>query len=299
MKRKHHGLSRLLLCALIGVALAYAIPGHSPASAVPAPAQVATGFHEVALQGFGDFQNSWPWSGAWFKGRLYIGTARNIGCAQAVGQTYPPTDTQVTCPPLLHNLPPTLGAQIWSVDPTSAPVLTQSNWTMNYSSPITVPMTIDGTATTGPRDYGYRGMSVFANLFDRPALYVSGMGMSGIAPPTQALPPSLLSSTDGVNFQAVPSAPGTTMGDINALTSTFGLLSGMRDQASFEGVFYVTITNGQGDGTIFASATPKLGDNTFKQITPPNMAVWSLQPFNHHLYFGVASTAGYSVWRTD
>lgn len=295
----HRGLYRLSLSALIGAAFTVIMPSHAPAAGPSVRGVVATGFHQVALQGFGDFQNTWPWSGAWYNGRLYIGTDRNTACTQALGATYPPTDTQVTCPPLASALPPTLGAQIWSVDPSSAPVLTQTNWVMNYTSPITAPMTIDHTAVMGPRDYGFRGMSVYTETDGTQALYVSGMGMAGIAPRKRALPPSLLRSTDGVNFQAVPADPGTTMGDINSLTTTNTLPSGMRGQASVHGYFYVTIANGVGNGTVFASATPQLGNNTFQQITPKSMSVYEIESFNNHLYIGVASNSGYQVWRTD
>ena len=38
---------------------------------------------KIATGGFGDFQNSYSWSMAWFKGKLYVGTARSFHCVEA------------------------------------------------------------------------------------------------------------------------------------------------------------------------------------------------------------------------
>src|ERR671938_897318 len=37
----------------------------------------------IADHGFGDERNSYAWSMAWFKGRLYVGTARSEFCVEA------------------------------------------------------------------------------------------------------------------------------------------------------------------------------------------------------------------------
>ena len=36
----------------------------------------------IAANGFGDARNSYVWSMAWFKGRLYVGTARSAMCVE-------------------------------------------------------------------------------------------------------------------------------------------------------------------------------------------------------------------------
>jgi len=253
--------------ALGAIAAALAIPSHVPAAAT-APLPV-TSFHEVALQGFGDYQNSWPWSAAWYKGRLYVGTDRNEMCvASADAVPYPPVDPDLHCPgapPTLQSLVPTLGAQIWSVDPSTTSSITQSNWTENYVSPLTVSIPMSNQIIMAPRDAGFRGMSVFTEQDGTQSLYASGVSLKGLAG-TAALPPSLLRSSDGVSFQAVPADPGTTMGDINVLTTTAVSPCCMRGQASFRGYFYVNIVSGIGSGSLFASPTPQVGNDSFAQI---------------------------------
>lgn len=42
------------------------------------------GFSRIATGGFGDPNNSFPWSMKWFKGKLYVGTGRLVGCVTAL-----------------------------------------------------------------------------------------------------------------------------------------------------------------------------------------------------------------------
>jgi hypothetical protein len=58
----------------------------------------------IAPQGFGDRQNSWAWSMAWFNGNLLVGTARSEQCITDLSNTrspsepYPPKDPDISCP---------------------------------------------------------------------------------------------------------------------------------------------------------------------------------------------------------
>lgn len=298
--------------------------GTSASLSASAPSTLTAGmFHEVALPGFGDPANSWAWSMAWFKGKLYVGTNRNYTCVSSAlwylllppgSSPYPPNDPNVQCPssgpgitPTVQDLPPTLGAQIWAVDPnvvTPTTSLTQADWTNVYSSSISVPMTVAGHVVMGPRDMAFRGMTVYTERDGQQALYISGVGMKPLAGP-KAPPPSLLRTTDGVHFQAVPADPGTTMGSINTKPDIVGV-SGqadgccMRGSVSYNGKFYILIGDIQGGGTVFVSSDPRLGDNSFQRFTPLGMQVFELQPFNGHLYLGVQSySGGYTVMQTD
>ncbi len=98
----------------------------------------------------------------------------------------------------------------------------------------------------------------------------------------------------------MPAAPGTTLGNINVLTTTWETdPCCFRGSASYRGYFYTTIVDSTGSGSLFASPHPGLGNNTFKQITPQTMPVYEFQPFNGHMYVSNNSSTGYSVWRTD
>ena len=267
----------------------------SPTAAAP---MIGKNFRPVALPGFGDIANDWAWSSAYYHGRVYIGTGRYITCSIAATRgAYPPASSGVPCPTTTAQLYPQMAAQIWSVDPSSTGAITQTNWTLNYTAPLTVPMVISGTHTTvnGPVDSAWRGMSVYTDpQTNAQSLYASGVGF-GFA----NVPPTLLNS-DGTTFKGVPQNPGTTMGDINRLTTTVSPNNvGMRSQAQFGSTFYVVITGAIGGGTLFASPTPALGNNTFQQITPKTMSVWEVEPFNGHLYISYATPQGYGVVRTD
>lgn len=284
-----------ITCVGLAVSLSSLPPLATPAAS--AASNTAGQFHEVALQGFGDPNNSEAWSAAWYSNKLYVGTNRDLNCLAPPPAHYPPP---TPCPPSTADLTSTLGGQIWALDPTMTYTrpLTQSDWTQVFSSPVSVPITIAGVATIGPRDLGFRGMSVYTETDGTPSLYVGGAGLAGLAGPS-AMPPSLLRSADGVTFQAVPADPGTTMGDLTSLTTTIPGLSSIRGEASFNGHLFVTVGTPRGSGALFSSADPQLGDNSFQQITPPTMTVYEIQPFNGHLYLGMAGPNGYSVYQTD
>ncbi len=282
-----------------------------PARAFAAPARptqtsgaLPGDFHEVALQGFGERANSEAWSMAWFNNHLFVGTARNLSCVKAAiayissGGTapYPPRDHDILCPgspPTVPDLPPTLGAQIWALTPTVSPSITQSNWGLAYQSPLTNTFTLLGQQVTGPRSMGYRGMSVFTDTHHAPTLFISGVSMKALQGHS-APPPDLLGTTDGISFTAVPSDPGTVMGDIN-----LGGNCCLRDQVEYNGKLYVVITNLVGTGVIYAAGSPWRGNNAFQQFSPITMSVIPLAVFNGHLYLGTQESDGYRVYRTD
>ncbi len=263
-------------------------------------------FNEVALQGFGDRANSEAWSMAWFNGHLFVGTARNLGCFKdAMGylagqRPYPPSDKDILCPgnpPTLSALPPTLGAQVWSLPlPANGPI-TQSDWTLAYQSPLTNTFKMQGQRVAGPPAMGFRGMGIFNDGQHAPTLYLSGVSLRGIQGPS-APPPPLVGTTDGHTFAQVPADPGTVMGDINR----DGHRCCLRDSLEYNGKFYVAITGMSGAGDVFAASSPQDGDNAFQQmtpITPITMSTEAMAVFNGHLYVGGGSPQGYRVWRTD
>lgn len=296
---------RLSILAAVSIAVATIGASHLPVTtttAAAAPVLTQNDFHDVTAQGFGDPANSWAWSMAWYNSRLYVGTNRYFDCAERYMFhelvpwlfPYPVPDPALVCPsvspgvtPTVQALVPTLGAEIWSIDPSTTP-LTTSNWSMVYQSPLTVPITLNNTSLMGPRDMGFRDTSIYDDGDPNgPALYVSGVGIASVAGTTNTVPPpSLLRTTDGTHFAPVPADPGTTLGDLGASQSS------MRGQVSYNGEFYLIIGDIYGAGSVYVSPTPNLGGSSFQQVTPADMKVFEMATFNGHLYLGVQSHKG-------
>ena len=133
------------------------------AAAAPAP---------IAQDGFGDARNSYAWSMAWFKGALYVGTARSAMCVENATIAYYLPDAGfysrepmpgVTCPPSIHDAD--LRAEIWRYEPANG------RWTRVYRSPRVPNPRARGRLVA--RDIGYRGMLVRTERGGRKALYVT------------------------------------------------------------------------------------------------------------------------------
>ena len=85
-------------------------------------------FAKVASGGFGDPHNSYAWSMEWFKGRLYVGTNRDIlwMFARLGDHTY--LDPYPV--PLLPRVEMDLRGQIWCYTPETG------SWEQVYTSPL-------------------------------------------------------------------------------------------------------------------------------------------------------------------
>ena len=237
---------------------------------------------QVNENGFGDRHNSLAWSMMWWRGQLYVGTSRAAFCLRALGWQgpYPPTDPDVECAPDPADLP--LAAEIWRYTPESG------DWDRVYRSPDDVPYP-DRPGRFIARDIGYRDMIVFREPDGTEALYVSGVSARFLGPSLP--PPRLLRSTDGTTFEAVPQAPGTVLGDIDA--------NNFRSLAVYGGRLYVTAGTIWGDGPLYESANPAAGNDAFRLVTPPGMRVFSVKPFNDQLYVGTTDIVnGYGIYRT-
>jgi len=277
----HNRLS-IRLCIWL---LALMPAGESLLAALPAAAHEAeaSSFEQINLNGFGDRYNSIAWSTLWWKGQLYVGTSRASLCLRPLklGQPYPPTDPDLECTPDPADLP--LQAEIWRYTPE------QDLWEMVYQSPNDLPIPGRQGKFTA-RDVGYRDMIVFRESDGTEALYVSGVSARFLYP--QLPPPRLLRSTEGTHFEPVPQAPGTVLGDLSG--------NNFRSLGVFRNRLYVTAGDIWGDGPLLESTHPAQGNNSFRQVTPPGMRVFSVEPFNAQLYVGTTDIVnGYGVYRTD
>lgn len=248
-------------------------------------------FSEVAPQGFGDRHNSWAWSMQWWNGKLYVGTHRAEQCVTSATLAhhlhapwlYPPLDKDIECTECPQDLP--LQAEIWRFDPE------REHWEWVYQSPDDVEIPGHPGKYTAC-DLGFRDMIVFTEPDGTDALYVCGVSSLPFNPGVP--PPRILRSTDGVNFEPIPQDPGTVLGDLGECQASF------RDMEIYKGRLYVTNGKLRGTGALLEAENPAGGNDNFRWVTPDDMVVYELAPFNGFLYVCVADNLkGFSIVKTD
>lgn len=251
---------------------------------------------QIASNGFGDPSNSYSWSMEWFKGKLYIGTARNPMCVEnaLVDFYYPNLGLYVENPaPDLHcaadKYDLDLRAEIWQYTPS-----TQA-WKRVYQSP-----TVDNPRAPGKQiahDIGYRGMAVMKDIWGVERLFVGGVTAAEYIPELSATaPPRILVTTDGETFTPLNGAPGQ-------ITTEYGTYSpiGYRGMTVIQNRLFATASQSYvGDGAVLEIVDPTSDTPGYVQVSPTNVNVFELELFNGDLYLGTGSSAtGYGVWRAD
>jgi hypothetical protein len=252
---------------------------------------------KVATGGFGDYQNGYSWSMAWFKGKLYVGTARSQHCVEQEtldfffpgnGHYRGPLDglPEANCPVDPYDMD--LRAEIWQYTPETG------IWKRAYQAP-TVPNPRAPGKTVG-RDIGYRGMVVYTDpSTGEQALYVGGVTADEYIPElAEPYPPRILRSVDGETFTPLPTGPGiihNTSGDQRPI--------GFRAMAEFGGRLFATASGGLGgDGVILEVKNPSGPSPSYVQVSPNTFQVYEMEPFNGALYVGTSAAAGgYAVKR--
>jgi hypothetical protein len=250
----------------------------------------------IARDGFGDARNSYAWSMAWFKGALYVGTARSAMCVENATIAYYLPDAGfyrrepvpgVTCPPTIHQAD--LRAEIWRYEPGAG------RWTRVYRAPRVPNPRARGRLVA--RDIGYRGMLVRTERGGRKALYVAALSPGEFIPELRRpRPPRILRTADGEQFRALRARPPvirTYLGPYRPV--------GFRALASIGRSLYVTASAGlTGDGVVLRVRHPGGRSPSFDQVSPPELAVFELAAFGGHLYAGTGDRgSGYGVWHAD
>jgi len=259
------------------------------AAAVPgARAQTPPVAGRIAQDGFGDARNSYAWSMAWFKGRLYVGTARSALCVEGATIDYfvpgagayrPNPMRGVRCPPSINDAD--LRAEIWRYDPATG------RWARVFRSPRVRNPRAKGRRIA--RDIGYRGMVVMDG-----ALYVGAMTPNEFIPELgRRQPPRILRSTNGRRFRALK-GPRIIHTPIGARRPV-----GIRSMTVLDGRMYVTAAGGlTGDGAVVEVRRPSARKPRYRQVSPSRLSVFELEVFDGALYAGTGDAdAGYGVWR--
>ena len=285
-------------------------------------------FAKVASGGFGDPHNSYAWSMEWFKGRLYVGTNRDIlwMFARMGDHTY--LDPYPV--PLLPRAEMDLRGQIWCYTPETG------SWEQVYTSPLISASPLRGAATLPwrrllrarrmigrqtrqrrtravirgllrewrewmragfksktPREMGYRSMVAFTDQHGTEALYVVSTGAEG----------HILRTIDGTTFEVLPK-PALSV----------NMAFGFRPLVTFKGRLYtspvgspmfpnfsvypaVLETDDPARGAVdplawHSVSAPGFGD-------PDNMSIFEMAVFRDHLYAGVGNLRGFQIWKTD
>ena len=276
-----------VLC--VGAALLGVAAPAASGDGLPAPAA-------IAQDGFADAQNSYAWSMAWFKGALYVGTARSAMCVEDATIDYylpgadyyrPEPVPGVSCPPTIHEAD--LRAEIWRYTPRTG------RWDRVYRSPRVPNPRAPGRLVA--RDIGYRGMLVHTERGGRKALYVTALSPDEFIPELRRpQPPRILRTTDGRRFRALRAQPPvihTYLGPYRPV--------GFRALASVGRSLYVTASAGLlGDGVVLRVRRPGGRSPSFEQVSPSRLAVFELAAFGGQLYAGTGDAeSGYGVWLAD
>ncbi|MGH2545138.1 MAG: hypothetical protein ACRDIB_20295, partial [Ardenticatenaceae bacterium] len=259
-----------LALTLLGVLLLRPLPVQMASPPLP----TAQDFVEVSDFGLGDRLNSGSWSMQWWNGKLYVGTARAFECWiwASLAAEFPGIPNPGFCPDPISLLD--LQAEIWRYTPET------QDWERLFESPEILPdPEVPGNFIA--RDVGFRDMTLFTEQDGTEALYVSAV-FPHIVLPDDPPPPRLLRSVDGVTFEAVPQGE-----DPEGLGAT--------DRPSFsrltvhDGRLYIIDGTIRGDGTVWASANPEQGLDSFYQVTTDDISVFETASFNGYFYIGTNS----------
>jgi hypothetical protein len=254
----------------------------------PNPGLSITNFRKICENGFGDRNNAYAHSMAWFQDHLYVGTTRANLCLIRSSMPHVKIDVwPVECPNPVYSAEfeqTQARSEIWRYSPLL------EHWERVFQAPMIVGTTGDEIS----RELGYRGMVVFQGKSDsEPALYTSTWSRS------RGPGPLVLRSEDGKDFVPV-SKPGLIGLPINSL----------RLLTPFKGRLFTAPTgsaqgnpNTSGVTEIYESSDPAKGEwqpvNKAGFGDPNNRTVFELRGFGDYLYAGTVNNNGFQIWRTS
>lgn len=267
-------------------------------------------------------RNSYTWSSAWFNGKYYVGTVRDVGCFLVN-----PDDP--LCPANIDEPGSDQKAEIWAYTP-AGPGGATGSWTRVLQSPCIVAggsffisacqgFPTFGVAANLPRDIGYRGMVVSTNTVNDPddlpldnasRLWVAAFGLGG----------RVLHSTNGTSFSVASTNGMATIPSITTLTGLTSLQNiptvdlGYRSILIWRGRVCTAPAGSYTDEdlpvnpVVLCNSNPASTSSTWQTIVnvkthptlgdPNNLGMFQMAVFNGDLYIGVSNrTTGIQVWK--
>ena len=130
------------------------------------------GYPNLVPHALGSPRNSYAWSMAWFDGRLYVGTTRDVLCFQGADVSACELDEEASL---------VIGddqrAEIWRYTPSVGDFGLSGTWERVFRSPqVGFPLNL--FVPDLPRDFGYRGMTT-CDAGGAERLYVTASGIPG------------------------------------------------------------------------------------------------------------------------
>jgi len=235
-------------------------------------------FTQIGVRGLVDQRNAYAQSMAWFKEKLYVGTARDTLCLmKRKDRSLPPPQMEfwpVKCAE--NEVSEFMRAQIVCYDPIT------NRWEKVYESPM---VTVDGK--TRMRDVSYRGMEVHQGKNDlEPSLYVGSVSATGAR---------VLRTNDGINFETTTVLDGPSI----------------RSLCSFKGKLYTSVIGKVGrhgnesfHTTVLEADDPESGN--WRDVSSDgfgdscNVSIYEILGFNGFLYVTTMNpTSGFQLWKSD
>ena len=245
-------------------------------------AQISTrAFQQINEDGFGSRHNSYAWSMAFFKEKLYVGTNRDFFCYMAMlfSENYPPTTLNIDCPE-----EPDFRAEIWCFDPQL------NTWERVFRSPYDF-----SRNEVVARDMGFRGMNVVMESDGTEALYIGGYSSTVL----DDFPARILRTTDGKTFREVKSSAPLILENKNIISFRASEFHNGRLYYSIELPYPVNPKIIESDLTIKA-----IDDTTvtvdFREVSPPGLHPQEMISFNGYLYVGTIDPVnGFTIAKSD
>jgi hypothetical protein len=254
--------------------------------------------HKIVTGGFGDPLNHYAHSGAWFQGRLFIGTSRanlqflKLGKLNVEIPHWPVEDLGVNYTPDFEKR--VSAAEIWSLSK-----LEHNAYKMKcvYQSPYHPFSTADKPFRS---EISYRSMCVYKDSGRDQCLFVSTTSRSN------GDGPDLLCSRDGNSFQRLPK-PHT--GQASKGKDKCPRFSSIRNLIQFDDLLVTCVTGGTKGNinhslntNIYASQSPETGawvsiNGVGFGSRPEYFCVFSLCAHHGHLYAGTAGLNGFALFK--